>query len=213
MKNKRIKEMPNQVWHNIKLCLILSSLLGMVSAANIAYIPKTAPGNTLIAGAGKQWPTNRFVESGDCVTDRLTGLMWAKNGIIGFTATTGGSPIAQPSYTNTDSNLNLLNWTDSKTAISNMNSATNKLCGYNDWRLPDVNELSSLINYAAVKNGSNPADWLNSQGFSNIQSNDVYWSSTVYDGSKSWYAYFSDGVCFYDSVSGPYHVVPVRGGQ
>jgi hypothetical protein len=25
------------------------------------------------------WPVPRFVVSGDCVTDKLTGLMWAKN--------------------------------------------------------------------------------------------------------------------------------------
>jgi hypothetical protein len=28
---------------------------------------------------GMAWPVPRFVVSGDCVTDQLTGLMWAKN--------------------------------------------------------------------------------------------------------------------------------------
>ena len=28
--------------------------------------------------AGVAWPIPRFVVSGDCVTDNLTGLMWAK---------------------------------------------------------------------------------------------------------------------------------------
>src|ERR1039457_87617 len=29
--------------------------------------------------AGVAWPNPRFTVSGDCVTDNLTGLMWAKN--------------------------------------------------------------------------------------------------------------------------------------
>ncbi|MBX9598717.1 MAG: hypothetical protein K2X04_09095 [Burkholderiales bacterium] len=31
----------------------------------------------------------------DCITDRLTGLMWSKNGIIGSAATAGGAPLTR----------------------------------------------------------------------------------------------------------------------
>ena len=42
-----------------------------------------------------------------------------------------------------------------------------------DWRLPNVNEIESLV-HAGV---SDRAEWLNAEGFGNVQS-DSYWSST-----------------------------------
>ncbi|MEK6545698.1 MAG: DUF1566 domain-containing protein, partial [Nitrospinota bacterium] len=84
----------------------------------------------------------------DCVTDNLTGLMWVK------------SP---DSTTRT--------WADALTYANNLS-----LCGYSDWRLPNINELESLINAEQ----SNIASWLNTQGFSfNLQAL-YYWSSTTY---------------------------------
>ena len=48
-----------------------------------------------------------------------------------------------------------------------------------DWRLPNVNELESLVNAGET----NTATWLNNQGFTNVQGNvnDIYWSSTWRD--------------------------------
>jgi hypothetical protein len=64
------------------------------------------------------------------------------------------------------------------------------LCGYTDWRLPNVNELETLLNLGS----SSPAGWLSIHGFSNIQ-NHYYWSSTsfVYNdnaASMAWYVSF-----------------------
>jgi hypothetical protein len=65
--------------------------------------------------AGVPWPDPRFTVSGDCVTDNLTGLMWAKN-------------------------ANLPNGDrDWQGALDFANGLS--LCGYSDWRLPNVNEL------------------------------------------------------------------------
>lgn len=51
------------------------------------------------------------------------------------------------------------------------------LCGYTDWRVPSVIELESLVNAEQ----SNSATWLNTQGFSNVQANDTFYSTTAYD--------------------------------
>jgi hypothetical protein len=129
------------------------------------------------SATGTTTPAQRFMadpQDANCIIDNLTGLEWPKNGIIGFATTSGGTPIAQPVYTNTTLNLNYMNWSNALTAVANMNSAPAKLCGYDDWHLPTVNELSSMVNYGA----ENPLQLLNTQGFSNVQA--VYWSSSAY---------------------------------
>jgi len=128
----------------------------------------------------------------DSQLDNLTGLEWAKNGIIGFKSTRDGAPIAQPDYANTTANLNTIGvWSQANTAISNMNTATNKLCGQSDWRLPTEPELLSLVNYTAP-DGDLPA-WLTTQGFTNVQS-DNYWSITPTDNnSYVWGVNMGDG--------------------
>lgn len=84
---------------------------------------------------GIAWPSPRFTVdwTGDCMTDNLTGLMWVRtmDGII-------------------------RTWYE---ALDYANNLT--LCGYDDWYLPNKNELRSLINY----NVHQPSEWLNTQGF------------------------------------------------
>ncbi len=88
-------------------------------------LPET--GQTISYGAnddgslrkGVAWPSPRFVVSGDCVTDSLTGLMWVK------------SP---------DSTQRA--WADALTYANDLS-----LCDYSDWRLPNRKELRGLINY------------------------------------------------------------------
>lgn len=204
-------------YKNIKLGFLLISWLATANASNMAYVAKTGPGAIGAGdGAGKEWPTPRFIVNGDCVTDNLTGLMWAKNGIIGFEATNGGQLIAQPNYANTTASLNNLIWPQAVAAINNMNIATTKLCGYSDWRLPNINELLSLINYAARQHSSTPGTWLNNNGFSNVQAN-YYWSSTQQINSGvwawRWFVNFNSGVNYFQDVGSNSYVWPVRGGQ
>lgn len=97
------------------------------------------------------------------------------------------------------------NWQD---AISYCEGLT--LAGHNDWRLPNRNELKSIVDYekssgAKIKNG-----------FTNTSSNN-YWSSTTSAHSTShshaWNVYFSDGFVGVDKKSYAYYVRCVRVGQ
>lgn len=103
----------------------------------------------------------------DCIIDKTTGFMWPKNGKL----------LAKSSWGN---NLNKINAIDSDSA-----SAEYNLCGHKDWRMPNANELETLVSYAESSN----AAWLESQGFQNIDRKDMYWTSTSYN---------LDGFCAHD---------------
>ena len=145
---------------------------------------------------GAAWPNPRFVVSGNCVVDNLTGLMWMQS-------PDGVTP---------------RNWTGAFTYVSSINSLN--LCGYADWRLPNINELRSLVHSGfneRICGGvscSYLSDWLNTQGFSTLQRNN-YWSSTTDANSviRAWVVLMTDG--FIDNIpkAGGYFVLPVRGGS
>ncbi len=67
---------------------------------------------------------NSFIDNGNqTITDLATGLMWSKN-----------------------DNGTGLNFTDALTWVQTKN--TGNYLGYNDWRMPDVKELQSIVNYS-----------------------------------------------------------------
>ncbi len=205
----------------------VTGISGQVTAPYI-YLPAIQPGAESATNTGISWGSGgavstRFIvgkqvdnitacaTGQDTVVDNLTGLMWPKSGIIGFEGTNGGEVLAQPNYANTDQNLNNLTWDQASLAVLNMNGASVKLCGYNDWRLPTVNELVSLVNYGV----SSQSTWLNSQGFARVQPGS-YWSSSTRASfpSYAWLVSFNNGgVAARDKTNKGNYVWPVRGGQ
>jgi len=108
-----------------------------------------------------------FIDNGNgTITDKSTSLMWQKE--------------------NADS---LMDWNAAIAYCENMT-----LAGYDDWRLPTIKELNSIVDYALF----NPA--INSEIFPYTAS-DRYWSSTtsVFDKNKAWAINFKFGSStFYD---------------
>jgi len=146
--------------------------------------------------SGVAWPSSRFTDNKDgTVTDNLTGLTWLKD--ANCTDTVGGI----------DRDSGLLNW---PSALTWSNKLANGRCGLSDnsvagdWRLPNINELRSLVDYSR-HDPALPAG----HPFVNVQSV-WYWSSTsnpVYTGGA-----FNVGMSR-GSIHSTSKVRPVTGGE
>ncbi|NLY15372.1 MAG: DUF1566 domain-containing protein [Gammaproteobacteria bacterium] len=126
------------------------------------------------------------------VTDTRTGLMWKKclQGQSWSGVTCTGSAA-------------VMNWA---VALSTAEDATD--AGYNDWRLPNIKELRSLVEECRT----NPA--INDTLFPSPTSSTV-WSGSPYasHSNDAWYVGFSDGYSYYNNRDYGGHVRLVRAGQ
>lgn len=139
---------------------------------------------------GVAWPTPRFTDNGDgTVTDNLTQLIWLKNACC-----SGG------------------NWTQALGFAATLASGS---CGLTDgsqagdWRLPNVKELLSLIDYGHAYPAL-PAG----HPFTTVDPG-PYWSSTTRTASttSAWTVVFIEGDAGSSAKSSYCWVWPVRGGQ
>ncbi|MGR3177168.1 MAG: Lcl C-terminal domain-containing protein [Candidatus Anammoxibacter sp.] len=152
---------------------------------------------------GITWPNPRFTIDGagtGTVVDNLTTLIWLKN--ANCTDELGG-------VTFTSSKLN---WTDSLTwtaALKDGSCGLSDSSATGDWRLPNVKELQSLIDFSK----SNPA-LQTDHPFTSVQLS-AYWSSTTHVGNtaNAWFVVL--GLVNVASVTKTttFFVWPVRGGQ
>lgn len=137
-------------------------------------------------GVGVAWPSTRFTDNtGDeagTVTDNLTGLMWTEN----------ANPVGAKT------------WAEALTYCNSLS-----LGGYGDWRLPNVKELQSLIDW-----GQQGPALPSGYPFSDVQTG-YYWSSVtyMYSTSNAWVVSICDGFVYYFDKTNNRYVWPVRGGQ
>jgi Protein of unknown function (DUF1566) len=143
-------------------------------------VPQTGQTTSFASGddgdiqAGVPFPTPRFIDNRDgTVMDQLTGLIWLKNANC----------------------FGALLWVD---ALKAANTLASGKCGLLDgsvagnWRVPNIKELQSLIDYGfvdpthprpALSNAAGTGPWTEGDAFSGVQgvegwTTSIYWSST-----------------------------------
>jgi hypothetical protein len=150
-------------------------------------IPRTGQTKRFVTGddgdirAGRPWPEPRFTENGDgTATDRLTGLMWTRN------ANKANGAI------------------DWEQAILGAGTCTDG--GFTDWRLPNRNELESLIDL-----GRNDPALPKDNPFIGVQPS-YYWTSSTLANREddAWVIHFFIGFVTHDDKGGSHYVWYVR---
>jgi hypothetical protein len=153
-------------------------------------IPAGGTGQDGELQAGVRWPVPRFADNKDgTVTDKLTGLIWLKN----------GNPFGTR------------NW---EQALRDCNSLANGKHGLSDgsvagdWRLPNINELRSLEDYNEHEPALPPG-----HPFTNVRQSLCWCSTTVPTApALARFLFVGIGSCVWDHKSVIMGVWPVRGG-
>ena len=121
-----------------------------------------------------------FRDNGDnTVTDRATGLMWAK-----------------------DDSKTGMNWEQALAWVQEMNA--NEYLGYSDWRLPDAKELQSILDYSRQTDATNsPAidpifNVTAIQNEAGAVDYPYFWTGTTHGGAQAAYVAFDRGLGYMD---------------
>jgi hypothetical protein len=162
--------------------------------------PGTPAGQDGALQKGVAWPSPRFtINPNGTVTDNMTGLIWLANANCFGTQT----------------------WPNAMAAANTLASGA---CGLTDgsvagaWRLPNVREQQSLVdnNYylPAVPNTLGTGQWTPGNPFTDVRSENWYWTSSTYVDfpTNAWIVSLYDGSVSYGGKPGAYYVWPVRGG-
>jgi hypothetical protein len=156
--------------------------------------PSYYPGDDGATGAGVASGTPRFIDNGDTTfLDTLTGLIWPSeaSGVVSSACGQGGKR----------------RWQDALDYAQCLNAFS--YLGHTDWRLPNVKEFLSLVNYGEPV----VANWLAASGFSGL-SRKAYWTSTTSGASlnKAWVVSGKAGARSETKKRKRALVWPVRGG-
>ena len=156
-----------------------------------------AESNAVFPGDGVDGPALSYTDNGATFTDNNTLLEWEKK-------VAGGSVGTCDLTTNLHGVDSTCTWAQATGVwIAAINAAN--LGGHNDWRVPNIKELQSIVDYSRI----NPAASVpgsTAAGF--------YWSSTTNAGNSSnaWNVNFNDGNVNNDDKNNSLRVRAVRGG-
>ncbi len=172
----------------------LEDIYNKVANIGTANVEKTGQSTSYATGddgyfeKGVAWPVPRFTDNLDgTVTDNLTGLIWLQN-------------------------ANCFGVRPWDTALSDCNGLVSGACGLSDgsslgdWRLPNVKELNSLIDFDQT-NPSLPSG----HEFTGVQPS-YYWSSTSYaaNTNAAWLVGMNGGFVDVNLKNNGCYVWPVR---
>ncbi|MBW3537801.1 MAG: DUF1566 domain-containing protein, partial [Actinobacteria bacterium] len=139
---------------------------GTVDVARTGWTSSIMTGDDGALAQGVPWPEPRFVDEGDgTITDRLTGLIWRRDPKCTIHTRNG------------------LNWPDALESVSELNT-TGGVGGHTDWRLPNVNELRSLLDYSQTQPPLQREGTLLPDYFHSVDAR-FYWTSTTWAGDPS----------------------------
>ena len=140
-------------------------------------IPCIGTGQDAAFQAGMPWPDSRFLIDTNSIVDQLTGLRWLRHADL-----TAGT----------------VSWPDALAAIDELRRDEPAL----RWRLPNINELESLIDCAH----HSPALPL---GHAFTHLNEAYWSSTtsLFEPDWAWALYLNKGAIGVGQKSGVHYRV------
>lgn len=152
--------------------------------------------------SGVAWANPRFTDNNGTVTDNNTGLLWAADANLLASL----SPSFDADGTAGDG---LVTWQHALDYVKKLNA--DSYLGFSDWRLPNINELASIIDQSKTT-PSLPAGYT----FLRVQqvNSGGYWSSTsnINTPGESWViALQAGGIRSSVNKSSQYSVWPVRG--
>ena len=204
-----------------------AELIKLLGSTHSDYTKLDARGNKLPSSA-RSWA---------CVLDNRSGLIWEVKTDDGGARDKdnkyrwGGKGVSDVALANYDGNdeskRKQSRWNGSGKRYDDWNKLVDsanseQLCGFSDWRVPDLYELASLVrcrggsyqNLDAGCDGSYQRPTIDTEYFPNAQSS-WYWSASpvANDSLNAWQLYFYYGYDYDDVRNYDYHVRLVRSGQ
>lgn len=192
----------------------LNEIMALVT--NLAPVAKTSSGTfggyTPVAGedwyanmlVGVALPNPRCTDNGNgTVRDNLTGLIWLKKANAAGVTTNWAGALSLVVELNTNGTMKGISASDSSNGGSHQT----------DWRLPNIRELTSLLDYG---NNSPAMVWTGGGNqFTSLQSTGTYWSNTTSEqtSANAWQVNMARGEVTTVAKTSLNYVWAVRGGR